>query len=218
MRRAIDGVDSRLSWGFMGKQIRDGGRLATGKSPVVGPCQAIHSLAAKSKKRRQYGPHAALDPHWATSVTIRAVAAIRLKSTSSRWSDITDRIEDAPNADLPFSRAAMPLHTAMAADVGRRAADTGTAQGLQTGRADSTGIMAVYAEIGQGRGRGAPRRLGNSDYLGNQFVRSPDITALSWWTAADMGAARARPAFGSTRMTDDVVALLDRLNIQKADM
>ena len=101
---------------------------------------------------------------------------------------------------LFFLVLAMPLHTAMAAERWEALPPTpAPVPGLQTGHAELNGIRLFYAEIGQG----SPvvvlhGGLANSDYLGNQVRRSPDITALSWWTAADMGAARATTSRSDT--------------------
>ena len=77
------GLSVGLSWQA---DTRRGAASQPGKSPVAGPCQGHPRLLVGKieGKGGKYGPRAALDPHWATSVTIRAVAVIRLKSTSSR--------------------------------------------------------------------------------------------------------------------------------------
>jgi len=53
---------------------------------VAGPGQGHPRLLAGKieGKGGKYGPRAAPDPHWATTVTVGAIAAIRLKFTSSR--------------------------------------------------------------------------------------------------------------------------------------
>ena len=122
---------------------------------------------------------------------------------------------------LVFLVLAMPLHTAMAAERWEALPPTpAPLQGLQTGRAELNGIRLFYAEIGQG----SPvvvlhGGLANSDYLGNQVRALAGHHRVVVVDSRGHGrSTRNDQPFGYDLMTDDVVALLDRLNIQKADI
>ena len=116
---------------------------------------------------------------------------------------------------------AAPLHASIAAEQWETLPPTPPpVPGQQTGHAKVNGISLFYAEIGHG----SPivvlhGGLANSDYLGNQ------VRALAQHhrviVADSRGHGRStrddRP-YGYDLMTDDVVALLDTLKIQKADV
>jgi pimeloyl-ACP methyl ester carboxylesterase len=92
--------------------------------------------------------------------------------------------------------------------------------GLHTGHAKLDGISLFYAEIGHG----SPvvvlhGGLANSDYLGNQvraLARHHRVVVVD--SRGHGRSARDDQPFGYDLMTDDVVALLDTLKIQKADI
>jgi pimeloyl-ACP methyl ester carboxylesterase len=92
--------------------------------------------------------------------------------------------------------------------------------GLRTGHAKLDGISLFYAEIGHG----SPvvvlhGGLANSDYLGNQvraLARHHRIVVVD--SRGHGRSTRNEQPFGYDLMTDDVVALLDTLKIQKADI
>ena len=122
---------------------------------------------------------------------------------------------------LFFLVLAMPLHTAMAAERWEALPPTpAPVPGLQTGHAELNGIRLFYAEIGQG----SPvlvlhGGLANSDYLGNQVrVLAGHHRVVVVDSRGHGRSTRNDQPFGYNLMTDDVVALLDRLNIQKADI
>ena len=122
---------------------------------------------------------------------------------------------------LVFLVLAMPLHTAMAAERWEALPPTpAPLPGLQTGHAELNGIRLFYAEIGQG----SPvvvlhGGLANSDYLGNQVLALSGHHRVVVVDSRGHGrSTRNDQPFGYNLMTDDVVALLDRLNIQKADI
>ena len=122
---------------------------------------------------------------------------------------------------LVFLVLAMPLHTAMAAERWEALPPTpAPVPGLQTGHAELNGIRLFYAEIGQG----SPvvvlhGGLANSDYLGNQVLALSGHHRVVVVDSRGHGrSTRNDQPFGYDLMTDDVVALLDRLNIQKADI
>ena len=122
---------------------------------------------------------------------------------------------------LVFLVLAMPLHTAMAAERWEALPPTpAPLPGLQTGHAELNGIRLFYAEIGQG----SPvvvlhGGLANSDYLGNQVLALSGHHRVVVVDSRGHGrSTRNDQPFGYDLMTDDVVALLDRLNIQKADI
>jgi pimeloyl-ACP methyl ester carboxylesterase len=122
---------------------------------------------------------------------------------------------------LVFLVLAMPLHTAMAAERWEALPPTpAPLPGLQTGHAELNGIRLFYAEIGQG----SPvvvlhGGLPNSDYLGNQVLALSGHHRVVVVDSRGHGrSTRNDQPFGYDLMTDDVVALLDRLNIQKADI
>ena len=122
---------------------------------------------------------------------------------------------------LFFLVLAMPLHTAMAAERWEALPPTPVpVPGLQTGHAELNGIRLFYAEIGQG----SPvvvlhGGLANSDYLGNQVLALSGHHRVVVVDSRGHGrSTRNDQPFGYDLMTDDVVALLDRLKIQKADI
>ena len=122
---------------------------------------------------------------------------------------------------LFFLVLAMPLHTAMAAERWEALPPTpAPVAGLQTGHAELNGIRLFYAEIGQG----SPvvvlhGGLANSDYLGNQVLALAGHHRVVVVDSRGHGrSTRNDQPFGYDLMTDDVVALLDRLKIQKADI
>ena len=122
---------------------------------------------------------------------------------------------------LFFLVLAMPLHTAMAAELWEALPPTpAPVPGLRTGHAELNGIRLFYAEIGQG----SPvvvlhGGLANSDYLGNQVLALSGHHRVVVVDSRGHGrSTRNGQPFGYNLMTDDVVALLDRLNIQKADI
>ena len=122
---------------------------------------------------------------------------------------------------LFFIVLAMPLHTAMAAERWEALPPTpAPVPGLQTGHAELNGIRLFYAEIGQG----SPvvvlhGGLANSDYLGNQVHALAARHRVIVVDSRGHGrSTRDAQPFGYDLMTDDVVALLDKLKIQKADI
>jgi pimeloyl-ACP methyl ester carboxylesterase len=92
--------------------------------------------------------------------------------------------------------------------------------GEQTGRADVNGIHLYYATIG----RGSPvillhGGLANSDYLGNQvraLMKRHKVVVVD--SRGHGRSSRDTRAFGYDLMADDVVALMDKLHLQKADV
>ncbi|HEY4350390.1 MAG TPA: alpha/beta hydrolase [Paraburkholderia sp.] len=92
--------------------------------------------------------------------------------------------------------------------------------GEQTGRADVNGIRLYYATIG----RGSPvillhGGLSNSDYLGNQvraLMKRHKVVIVD--SRGHGRSTRDTRAFGYDLMADDVVALMDKLHLQKADV
>jgi pimeloyl-ACP methyl ester carboxylesterase len=92
--------------------------------------------------------------------------------------------------------------------------------GLHAGHAKLNGISLFYAEIGHG----SPvivlhGGLANSDYLGNQvraLARYHRVVVVD--SRGHGRSTRDQQPFGYDLMTDDVLALLDRLKIQKADI
>lgn len=92
--------------------------------------------------------------------------------------------------------------------------------GEQTGRADVNGIRLYYATVG----RGSPvillhGGLANSDYLGNQvraLMKRHKVVIVD--SRGHGRSSRDTRAFGYDLMADDVVALLDKLHLQKADV
>jgi pimeloyl-ACP methyl ester carboxylesterase len=92
--------------------------------------------------------------------------------------------------------------------------------GERTGHADVNGIRLFYAEIGQG----SPvvmlhGGLANSDYFGNQVGALAARHRVILVDSRGHGrSTRGDRPFGYDLMTDDVVALLDTLHIEKADI
>jgi pimeloyl-ACP methyl ester carboxylesterase len=92
--------------------------------------------------------------------------------------------------------------------------------GLHAGHAKLNGISLFYAEIGHG----SPvivlhGGLANSDYLGNQvraLARYHRVVVVD--SRGHGRSTRDQQPFGYDLMTDDVLALLDTLKIQKADI
>ncbi|MDQ7977831.1 alpha/beta hydrolase [Paraburkholderia sp. SARCC-3016] len=92
--------------------------------------------------------------------------------------------------------------------------------GEQTGRADVNGIHLYYATIG----RGSPvillhGGLANSDYLGNQvraLMKRHKVVVVD--SRGHGRSSRDTRPFGYDLMADDVVALMDKLHLQKADV
>ena len=120
-----------------------------------------------------------------------------------------------------FLVLAMPLHTATAAERWQVLPPTpAPVPGLHVGHAKLNGIALFYAEIGQG----SPvvvlhGGLANSDYLGNQVLALAGHHRVVVADSRGHGrSARNDQPFGYDLMTDDVVALLDTLKIQKADI
>jgi pimeloyl-ACP methyl ester carboxylesterase len=93
-------------------------------------------------------------------------------------------------------------------------------QGAQTGYASVNGIKLFYAEIGEGPPvvmvHGG---LANSDYLGNQArALAPHHRVILVDSRGHGRSTRDARPFGYDLMTDDVVALMDTLKIDKADI
>src|SRR6185312_6875866 len=90
---------------------------------------------------------------------------------------------------------------------------------LRTAHTELNGIRLFYGEIG----RGSPvvvlhGGLANSDYLGSQVQALATRHRVIVVDSRGHGrSTRDAQPFGYDLMTDDVVALLDRLKIQKAD-
>jgi pimeloyl-ACP methyl ester carboxylesterase len=120
-----------------------------------------------------------------------------------------------------FLVLAMPLQAAMAAERWQELPPTpAPVPGLKSGHAELNGIRLFYAEIG----RGSPvvvlhGGLANSDYLGSQVQALAARHRVIVVDSRGHGrSTRDAQPFGYDLMTDDVVALLDRLKIQKADI
>jgi pimeloyl-ACP methyl ester carboxylesterase len=116
---------------------------------------------------------------------------------------------------------AMPLQAAMAAERWEELPPTpAPVPGLKSGYAELNGIRLFYAETG----RGSPvvvlhGGLANSDYLGNQVHALAARHRVIVVDSRGHGrSTRDAQPFGYDLMTDDVVALLDKLKIQKADI
>jgi pimeloyl-ACP methyl ester carboxylesterase len=116
---------------------------------------------------------------------------------------------------------AMPLNVSIAAERWQALPPTpAPVPGLHTGHAKLDGISLFYAEIGHG----SPvvvlhGGLANSDYLGNQvraLARHHLVVVVD--SRGHGRSTRDDQPFGYDLMTDDVVALLDTLKIQKADI
>jgi pimeloyl-ACP methyl ester carboxylesterase len=93
-------------------------------------------------------------------------------------------------------------------------------QGAHTGYAGVNGIKLYYAEIGEGPPvillHGG---LANSDYLGNQArALAPHHRVILVDSRGHGRSTRDARPFGYDLMTDDVVALMDTLKIDKADI
>jgi pimeloyl-ACP methyl ester carboxylesterase len=93
-------------------------------------------------------------------------------------------------------------------------------QGAHTGYASVNGIKLFYAEIGEGPPvillHGG---LANSDYLGNQArALAPHRRVILVDSRGHGRSTRDARPFGYDLMTDDVVALMDTLKIEKADI
>jgi pimeloyl-ACP methyl ester carboxylesterase len=120
-----------------------------------------------------------------------------------------------------FLVLAMPLQAAMAAERWQELPPTpAPVPGLKSGHAELNGIRLYYAEIGHG----SPvvvlhGGLANSDYLGSQVQALAARHRVIVVDSRGHGrSTRDDQPFGYDLMTDDVVALLDRLNIQKANI
>jgi pimeloyl-ACP methyl ester carboxylesterase len=120
-----------------------------------------------------------------------------------------------------FLVLAMPLQAAMAAERWQELPPTpAPVPGLKSGHAELNGIRLFYAEIG----RGSPvvvlhGGLANSDYLGSQVQALAARHHVIVVDSRGHGrSTRVDQPFGYDLMTDDVVALLDRLKIQKANI
>jgi pimeloyl-ACP methyl ester carboxylesterase len=120
-----------------------------------------------------------------------------------------------------FLVLAMPLQAAMAAERWQELPPTpAPVRGLKTGHAELNGIRLYYAEIGHG----SPvvvlhGGLANSDYLGSQVQALAARHRVIVVDSRGHGrSTRDDQPFGYDLMTDDVVALLDRLKIQKANI
>jgi pimeloyl-ACP methyl ester carboxylesterase len=115
----------------------------------------------------------------------------------------------------------MPLQAAMAAERWQELPPTpAPVPGLKSGHAELNGIRLYYAEIGHG----SPvvvlhGGLANSDYLGSQVQALAARHRVIVVDSRGHGrSTRDDQPFGYDLMTDDVVALLDRLKIQKANI
>jgi pimeloyl-ACP methyl ester carboxylesterase len=120
-----------------------------------------------------------------------------------------------------FLVLAVPLQAAMAAERWQELPPTpAPVPGLKTGHAELNGIRLYYAEIGHG----SPvvvlhGGLANSDYLGSQVQALAARHRVIVVDSRGHGrSTRDDQPFGYDLMTDDVVALLDRLKIQKANI
>jgi pimeloyl-ACP methyl ester carboxylesterase len=116
---------------------------------------------------------------------------------------------------------AIPLHAGIAAERWQTLPSTpAPLAGLHGGHAKLNGISLYYAQIGHG----SPvvvlhGGLANSDYLGNQvraLARYHRVVVVD--SRGHGRSTRDQQPFGYDLMTDDVVALLDRLKIRKADI
>jgi pimeloyl-ACP methyl ester carboxylesterase len=120
-----------------------------------------------------------------------------------------------------FLVLAMPLQATMAAERWQELPPTpAPVPGLKSGHAELNGIRLYYAEIGHG----SPvvvlhGGLANSDYLGSQVQALAARHRVIVVDSRGHGrSTRDDQPFGYDLMTDDVVALLDRLKIQKANI
>ena len=120
-----------------------------------------------------------------------------------------------------FLVLAMPLQATMAAERWQELPPTpAPVPGLKSGHAELNGIRLYYAEIGHG----SPvvvlhGGLANSDYLGSQVQALAARHRVIVVDSRGHGrSTRDDQPFGYDLMTDDVVALLDRLKVQKADI
>ena len=115
----------------------------------------------------------------------------------------------------------LPLHVALAQAQWQTLPPTPPpVAGEQTGHAQVNGISLYYAEIGHG----SPvvllhGGLANSDYWGNQ-VRAllPRHTVILMDSRGHGRSTRDARPYGYDLMADDVVALLDKLHITRADI
>jgi pimeloyl-ACP methyl ester carboxylesterase len=120
-----------------------------------------------------------------------------------------------------FLVLAMPLQATMAAERWQELPPTpAPVPGLKSGHAELNGIRLYYAEIGHGPPvvvlHGG---LANSDYLGSQAQALAARHRVIVVDSRGHGrSTRDAQPFGYDLMTDDVVALLDRLKIQKANI
>ena len=93
-------------------------------------------------------------------------------------------------------------------------------EGETTGYADVNGIKLYYAVVGTG----SPLvllhgGLANSDYWGNQVqALAPHHQVILVDSRGHGRSTRANRPYGYDLMADDVVALLDKLNLAKADV
>src|SRR5262245_62165390 len=120
-----------------------------------------------------------------------------------------------------FLVLAVPLQAAMGAERWQELPPTpAPVPGLTTGHAEINGIRLYYAEIGHG----SPvvvlhGGLANSDYLGSQVQALAARHRVIVVDSRGHGrSTRDKQPSGYDLMTDDVVALLDQLKIQKADI
>jgi pimeloyl-ACP methyl ester carboxylesterase len=116
---------------------------------------------------------------------------------------------------------AIPLNVSIAAEPWQALPPTpAPLPGLHTGHAKLDGISLFYAQTGHG----SPvvvlhGGLANSDYLGNQvraLARHHRVVVVD--SRRHGRSTRDDQPFGYDLMTDDVVALIDTLKIQKADI
>src|ERR1700687_5031720 len=116
---------------------------------------------------------------------------------------------------------AVPLHTGLAAERWKTLPPTPSpVPGEHTGHAKVNGINVFYAEIGHG----SPAvllhgGLASSDYFGNQIrplARHHRVIVMD--SRGHGRSTRDERPFGYDIMADDVVGLLDKLKISKADI
>ncbi|WP_088345317.1 MULTISPECIES: alpha/beta hydrolase [Rhodomicrobium] len=120
-----------------------------------------------------------------------------------------------------FLLAALPIQAGMAAELWQTLPPTpAPVAGAKTGYAKVNGIDLFYAETGAG----SPvvilhGGLGNSDYLSKQAeALAPKHRVILVDSRGHGRSTRDSKPYGYDLMTDDVVALLDTLKIDKADI
>jgi predicted alpha/beta-fold hydrolase len=142
-----------------------------------------------------------------------------------RYSRIFRRIDDAREKGMNRLLAAALLCTALSmAQAAERwetlPATPQVATTSKSGYLDVNGAKLFYRVVGQG----SPvvllhGGLANSDYWGNQVkVLAPHHTVILLDSRGHGRSGRDAQAYGYDLMADDVVALLDRLKIKKADV